>query len=337
MRAPDTSHPDTARLNDRGSSAGFAGATPLGKASVGAVEAPSERITVCICTYRRPELLGPLLEALAAQETGGRFTYSVVVIDNDHARSAEAVVRRFAASSPLAVRYDVEPRQNIARARNRAVEHATGDFVAFIDDDECPPPRWLLTLFTARQRYGADGVLGPVRPRYAEPPPAWVVRGRFYERATYPTGFVIDWRKGRTGNVLLRRDVFPAGAPPFRPEFLSGEDQDFFRRVIAQGRVFVWCDEAAVHEVVPPVRWRRTFMVKRALLRGAVSLLHPTFGIRDVARSLVAVAAYTVVLPVALLLGQAAFMTYLVKLCDHLGRLLALVGIRPIRRPYITE
>jgi hypothetical protein len=107
--------------------------------------------------------------------------------------------------------------------------------------------------------------------------------------------------------------------------------------VIAQGRVFVWCDEAGVHEVVPPVRWRRTFMVKRALLRGAVSLLHPTFGVRDVARSVLAVGAYTVVLPVALLLGQAAFMTYLVKLSDHLGRLLALAGIRLIRRPYITE
>jgi succinoglycan biosynthesis protein ExoM len=90
---------------------------------------------VCICTYRRPELLGPLLEALAAQETGGRFAYLVVVIDNDHARSAEAVVRRFAASSPLAVRYDVEPRQNIARARNRAVEHATGDFVVMATFD----------------------------------------------------------------------------------------------------------------------------------------------------------------------------------------------------------
>src|SRR5262245_57419920 len=298
---------------------------------------PSEHICVCICTYRRPAFLTALLHALADQETAARFTYSVVVVDNDRARSAEAVVRDFAASAALAVNYSVEPRQNIALARNRAIEDAHGEFVAFIDDDECPQPRWLLTLYTTCRTYDADGVLGPVRPRFAEPPPAWIVDGKFYERPTYPTGLVIDWRKGRTGNVLFRRGVFTPGVAPFRAEFLSGEDQDFFRRMIAQGRVFVWCNEAAVHEVVPPARWKRTFMVKRALLRGGMSMLHPTFGAGDIARSLVAVPAYAALLPVALLLGQAPFMTCVVKLFDHLGRLLALLGIKPIRQPYVTE
>jgi hypothetical protein len=30
-------------------------------------------------------------------------------------------------------------------------------------------------------------------------------------------------------------------------------------------------------------------------------------------------------------------MTCLLRLCDHLGKLLALVGIRPITEPYVTE
>jgi succinoglycan biosynthesis protein ExoM len=297
----------------------------------------SMHVSVCICTYRRPELLGRLLAALDAQETDGAFTYSLVVADNDAKRSSEPVVRAFATSSALALRYCVEPRQGIALVRNKAVENAPGDFVAFIDDDECPPPRWLATLVAACHEYRADGVLGPVRPRFDEAPPRWVVTGRFYERPTYPTGFRIGWRQGRTGNVLLRRHVFEPGTAPFDAEFLTGEDQDFFRRMIARGHVFVWCEEAAVQEVVPPVRWRRTFMMRRALLRGAMSLVHPTFGTRDVLTSLVAVPAYAAILPVALVVGQAAFMTYVVKLCDHLGRLLALVGIKPIKESYVTE
>src|ERR1051325_8420557 len=88
----------------------------------------------------------------------------------------------------------VEPRQNIALARNMAVANAKGDFIAFIDDDELPGGEWLLTLFSAYQQYGVDGVLGPVKPRFDEPPPKWVVDGRFCERPSYPTGFVIDWR-----------------------------------------------------------------------------------------------------------------------------------------------
>ena len=295
-------------------------------------------ICVCICTYKRLPFLKRLLAELAAQETDGLFTYSVVVADNDRQQSAAAVLDEFAAAAPsLHATYCVEPRQNIALTRNKAIEHASGDFVAFIDDDEFPTSRWLVTLFTACQRYGVDGVLGPVKPHFDEQPPRWVIDGRFYDRPSYPTGFVIDWRKGRTGNVLLKKHIFDTGEPPFRPEFLTGEDQDFFRRMIEQGRVFIWCDEAVAYEVVPPIRWDRAFMLKRALLRGAVSQLHPTSRAAGIATSVVAAPIYTAVLPFALMLGQGRFMTYLIRLFDHVGRLLSVVGIRPVREPYVTE
>ena len=294
-------------------------------------------ISVCICTYKRPHLLDRLLDELGRQRTEGRFSCSIVVADNDRLRSAEPVVRNFATRSGTPIRYCVEPQQNIALARNRALVNASGEFVAFIDDDEFPTDRWLLTLFDACSEYNVDGVLGPVKPHFDHDAPKWVINGRFYDRPTYPTGFIIDARKGRTGNVLLRRQIFGDDTQPFRREFLTGEDQDFFRRMIDKGRVFVWCNEAVAYEVVPPIRCQRKFMLKRALLRGAVSLVHPTFGVRHIAKSVVAVPGYAAALPFALVLGHHRFMTCLVKLFDHLGRLLALVGIKPIAEPYVTE
>ena len=282
-------------------------------------------ICVCICTYKRVDCLKRLLAELGAQETDGRFTYSVVVADNDREQSAAPIVNAFAAQSNIRVTYCVEPRQNIALTRNTAIQNAHGDFIAFIDDDEWPTRRWLLTLFSACG--DADGVLGPVKPDFAEPPPQWVVDGQFYDRPSYPTGFVIDWRKGRTGNVLLKRRIFEGEERPFRPEFLTGEDQDFFRRMIDKGYVFVWCHEALAYETVPPIRWNRTFMLKRALLRGAVSLVHPTTGRRAIAKSVIAAPVYTAALPFAFALGQRRFMTCLIKLFDHIGRLLAVVGV----------
>jgi len=181
-----------------------------------------------------------------------------------------------------------------------------------------------------------DGVLGPVKRHFDEEPPKWVVKGKFYERPTYPTGFVIDWSKGRTNNVLLKRRIVAASAQPFRPQFLTGEDQDFFRRMIEKGHVFVWCNEAVVYEVVPPIRWKRTFMLRRALLGGAVSVIGPTFGALAIAKSVIAVPAYTAALPFALVLGHHRFMILSVKLFDHLGKLLALIGIKPIRA-YVTD
>jgi cellulose synthase/poly-beta-1,6-N-acetylglucosamine synthase-like glycosyltransferase len=278
-----------------------------------------------------------LLSELRVQDTGGLFTYSIVIADNDELQSGEAVTLDFAAGSHIETRYCVEPRQNIALARNKAVDNARGDFLAFIDDDEFPGKRWLLTLFKACNDYDADGVLGPVRPYFDKDPPKWVVKGKFYERPTYRTGLVIDWRKGRTGNVLLRRRIFAPGGQAFRPSFLTGEDQDFFRRMIEKGHSFIWCNEAVAYEVVPPIRWKRTFLLRRAWLRGAIAVVHPAFGPRQIAKSVIAVPVYAAALPFALVLGHHRFMTLLVKLTDHLGKLLSLLGINPIRESYVTE
>lgn len=294
-------------------------------------------ISVCICTYRRPAYLKRLLEELAAQETRGRFTYSILVVDNDVLQSAEPIVTACAASAPVAVQYCVEPEQNIALARNRAVENAAGDFLAFIDDDEFPRKSWLLTLFTICEQNNVDGALGPVKPCFEPDTPAWVVKGRFWDRPTYPTGLVIDWRKGRTGNVLLRKQVFAGEVLPFRPEFRTGEDMDFFRRMIAKGYTFIWCDEAVAYEYVPSVRCKRSVLLRKALFRGALVPVHPTFGASDIVKSMIAIPAYTLALPVALILGQHRFMTILVNLFDHVGRLLAWVGIKPIKVAYVTE
>ena len=297
----------------------------------------NKHIAVCICTYKRTDFLLRLLDELCSQDTGGLFTYSIVVADNDQLRSAEPLVLEFAGSSQISIRYCVEPRQNIALARNKAIENANGDFVAFIDDDEFPTKQWLLTLFKACDKYQVDGVLGPVKPQFDGETPSWVIKGKFYDRPTYPTGFVIDGTKGRTGNVLLKKDIFARDSQPFRQEFLTGEDQDFFRRMIDRNHVFIWCDEALAYEIVPPIRWKRTFMLRRALLRGRTAVVHPTFGAVEVAKSVLAVPAYMIALPFASLLGHHRFMTLLVKLFDHLGKLFALLGINAVGERYVTE
>jgi glycosyltransferase involved in cell wall biosynthesis len=296
-----------------------------------------KHIGVCICTYKRPELLKRLLVALASQETDGLFTYSIVVVDNDKARSAEPVVSDFITASLVPVTYDVEPVQNICLARNRAIANASGEFIAFIDDDEFPEKQWLLRLYKAAAPEEVSGVLGPVRSHFDEKPPDWVIGSRFFDRPGHPTGYVIDCAEGRTGNVLLKRSILIPGEPPFDPRFHRGGDTDFFLRMYKKGCTFIWCDEAVVYEVVPPSRWTREFMLKRALLRGSLTLKNHGFTSRSVLKSVVAAAIYSAALPFAFLLGQGKFMDLLVRLCDHLGKILAFVGIKPVQSPFVTD
>jgi len=78
------------------------------------------------------------------------------------------------------------------------------------------------------------------------------------------------------------------------------------------------------------------YMLRKALLRGATAALHPTVGVRDITKSVIAVPVYAVALPFAALVGQHRFMDLLVRLFDHLGKLLALVGLNPVKEPYIA-
>jgi glycosyltransferase involved in cell wall biosynthesis len=269
---------------------------------------------------------------LQKQETKGLFTFSIVVTDNDKEESGREVVCEFAAESPIAIAYCVQPVQNIALARNKALENAGGEFIAFIDDDEFPEEEWLRNLLETCKAYGADGVLGPVMPYFQEKPPNWVERGGIFERPLHNTGYRIAISDARTGNVMFRNRILEGTEQAFNAEFRTGgEDVDFFRRMMNKGRVFVWCNEAVVHEIVPPYRCKRSYLLKRGLLRGRNSFRQKAHRIRKVVKSLIAIPAYGVALPFLFLTGQAYFMRYFVKLCDHLGVFMALLGINLIR------
>jgi predicted glycoside hydrolase/deacetylase ChbG (UPF0249 family) len=300
-----------------------------------AVKTP--HIAVCICTYKRPEELKRLLRSLDQQKTDGMFTYSVVVADNDATRSGESAVDEMRSTMRVAVKYCSEPEKGIARARNRVIANAEGDYLALIDDDEFPEPDWLLKLLETCRGYGVDGVLGPVKRYLDDSAPQWLKRSSLYDRAVRPTGKEVEWRGARTGNALVKSAVFAGDGPAFNVEFEAGEDQDFFRRKIEEGRQFVWSSDAVVWEELPPARWKRTYFLRKAMLHGSYAAKQPDCGLKSVMKSLVAVPLYAVALPFAFLGGQHRFMTLLVKLCDHAGKLLSLVGIRPFHDEYVSE
>lgn len=269
-----------------------------------------------------------LLTGLENQQTNGSFTYSIVVADNDPGQSAMATVAEFSKTSKIQAVYCHDAEPNIARARNKALENATGEYIAFVDDDEFCAQDWLFNLRLACVKYEADGVLGPVKPSFESESPDWVIKGKFFDRPTHETGYQIHWEEGRTGNVLFKSAILNTDELPFHVKFdTAGEDVDFFRRMMAKGCKFVWCDEAVAYELIPASRCNRKYLLRRALLRGSNFPKHPTGKLKNVVRSLIAVPLYTIALPVLALFGQHVFLNYLIKLLDHASRLLAFAGL----------
>jgi len=298
---------------------------------------PADHISVCICTFRRPELLTRLIEAISNQRRDPRVSFDVVVVDNDADRSAEPIVRDFRNRTDLEMIYDVEPQRNISLARNRAIRHASGNLVAFLDDDECPVQDWLLQLYNTWRAHDADGVLGPVVPDYPAEAPAWLRAGRFFERRRLQTGSCISGRDARTGNVLLRRSVLASDNGWFDPAFgrTGGEDSDFFRRQFANGRVFVWCDEAVAHETVPPERWSASFHLKRYWRSGTIDGEWMREGripwAAPLAKSLLLLCAGVALSPFTLLLSKHVRVRVWQKLAYCGGTVAAVGGVSMLR------
>jgi glycosyltransferase involved in cell wall biosynthesis len=107
-----------------------------------AVLAEAPRVTVVLCTRDRPAGLRRTLQALSLQRYPD---FEVLVVDNASATDeAHGVAESFAGVMPS--RYVREPRPGLSWARNRGIEAAHADVLAFIDDDEIPDPHWLAEL-----------------------------------------------------------------------------------------------------------------------------------------------------------------------------------------------
>jgi len=296
-----------------------------------------DHIGVCVPTFKRPQLLRQLLQALGRQLSDDLFHYSVHVVDNDSAKSAENVVREFAGAVPFLVTYDVEPVQNIALARNRALRSAVGTFVAFIDDDEVPTDLWLLRLYLACRQYNADGVLGPVRPLFEPDAPSWLKKSGLCERASHRSGVVLNYLQTRTGNVLFKRCMLRDVAIPFPPEKgrTGGEDIEFFRARIATGYTFVWCEDAPVFEHVTADRHRRLYYLDKNLRIGGLTgemLRGPKARRWQVAlQSAGALLFHITSATAGLVVGHHLCVRHLVKSAYHIGRIGGCVGVVPVR------
>jgi len=300
------------------------------------MDVAENHICVCICTYKRTNLLLRLLAELEGQKTDGKFTYSVVVVDNDVKRSAEQTVLEFQRSHRLDVKYHVEVEQNIALARNRGVENSSADLIAFIDDDEFPDDEWLLQMLMALQKFDADGVLGPVRPHFEEGCPWWVIKSGLCERKSHATGTVMRASDTRTGNVLMKRELFHDVQNRFDPAFgrSGGSDVRFFERMMQKGYRFVWCDEGVVFETVLPDRWTASFYLRRAIRKGGLSgswMRKQGGGGGDLAFAFAAACVYTGALPFAALLGKHHSIKCLVKGAYHVAWLSGFFGHVHIR------
>lgn len=233
------------------------------------MERESIDISICACTYKRPDGLRKLLISLLALNVPAGVRAEVLIVDNDANASAREIVAGIEPIAPIPIRYVVEAQSGVGHARNRCMREAAGEWVAFIDDDEWAESAWLSALLSTAQSQSADIVMGPVVPAFAEAATPGMLASAFFARPRYATGMRLDWRQCATGNVLLKRRLFQ-DVGGFSAAFAigGGEDSEFFSRCGQRGAVMIWCDTALVHEEIPAERMTRHWLIKRSFVNG---------------------------------------------------------------------
>lgn len=224
---------------------------------------PTGTVTIAIPTFRRPDGLARLLNALPPliEEAPDGARIGVLVVDNDPNGSAESTA--LLAGTPL--RYVVEPRPGIAAARNRALDEcSSADLLVFIDDDEVPRPGWLRSLLGTAHRYGAAAVMGRVISVFDESVDPWILASGTFHRPERPTGTGLG--TAASGNLLLDlRQVRALGLRFDESLGLSqGEDTLFSRQLVQRGGTIVWCNESQTEDFVVAARLTRSWARQRA-------------------------------------------------------------------------
>ena len=225
--------------------------------------------SIIVCTYNRAASLPRTLRSLQAQALRPGTEWEVIVVDNNSSDGTRSVVENFCKTFTQ-LRYGREPQQGLAFARNHGIAIARGAVLLFTDDDVAPESDWVQKILDGMRAHGCDACGGFIAPVWESPPPPWLTE-RFH-------GFLAV-KAERTDTYEITRDTpLPYGANmAFRREVFdhfglfdvtrgrrgkilaSGEDGEFFDRMLAGGGKVMFFGDARVHHMVESFRLTKRY------------------------------------------------------------------------------
>ncbi|MGH7801473.1 MAG: glycosyltransferase [Thermodesulfobacteriota bacterium] len=178
------------------------------------------RFSVVVCTYNGRNTIGECLEGLARIEYAN---FEVIIINDGSNKSTSEIITNYA--NKHGFRLITTENRGLSSARNTGLEAATGEIVAFIDDDAYPDPYWLKYLAIDFTRTNHVGVGGPNIP----PPGDGRISECIAKAPGNPSHVLISDHEAEHipgCNMAYRREALLA-VGGFDPQFrIAGDDVD---------------------------------------------------------------------------------------------------------------
>ena len=188
------------------------------------------RVSVIIPAYHHAAFIGEAIDSVLAQTYRD---FEIVVVNDGSPDETEEVLRPYIESGKI--RYLWQANQGAAAARNRGVEVAEGELLAFLDDDDQWLPDKLEWQVACLEESDALMVAGTSLLQGASNKPRWRSRSQAYDVLT-----LADFFKGNPvgspGQALIRKaDLVRAGG--FDVAIWGADDLDLWMRLSQRGEI----------------------------------------------------------------------------------------------------
>ena len=230
-------------------------------------------VTVIICTYNRCQSLAKALDSVAVSVLPDSVEWGVLVVDNNSKDGTREVIEEYCRRYPGRFRYVLEPKQGKSHALNTAIREASGDVLAFMDDDVTVEPTWLQFLTAPLEREELAGVGGRILPAQALSPPNWLSLQGPYSAGGILALFDLGDRPAELHqapfgtNMVFRSSVFRkyggfrTDMGPCPGSEMRNEDTEFGRRLLAAGEALWYEPSAIVYHAVPEKRLNKAYFL----------------------------------------------------------------------------
>jgi len=185
-------------------------------------------LSVLVPVWNGAAFLAEALDSVRKDVTG---PFEIVVVDDGSTDDTAAIARGF----DVPLRYDLQAHAGLAVARNRLIELARGELIAFLDADD----RW------------PRGRVSILERALAEHPECGLSQGRLQRlvRVDGADEFTLvdeSWAAPSVCTALIRRDVFER-VGGFDTAFPNGHDVDWLLRARELGVAFSGVDAVTLH------------------------------------------------------------------------------------------
>ncbi len=237
------------------------------------------KITVILCTYNRCHDLQTALDSVAASILPETVSWDVLVVDNNSNDQTREVVSQHCLKNPGHFKYLFEPSPGKSHALNSGIREATGDVLAFMDDDVTVEPTWLQNLTEALNNNDWAGTGGRIILQWPSSVPEWLVKEGPLARHGFPgfdqgtepcalTGPPFGTNMAFHKTMFEKHGGFRLDLGPSPHNEIRNEDTEFGRRLISAGERIRYVPQAIVYHPVPAEKLHQKHFLKWGFDKG---------------------------------------------------------------------